>query len=157
MATAQSCYQGFICTATENDIGTGIYPITPQRKRRVSSEGIVKSIMNRFRKTPPLTNNYSVKNWIRNVVKGNKVVVFSKGNCRYCKSVLSLLSTLMPRKQIMVVACDKINRSNELRSELWQLTKSKTVPQVFIRGRYIGGCDDTYRKYEHGELSRLLY
>ena len=33
----------------------------------------------------------------------------------------------------------------------------KTVPQVFIDGRHIGGCDDTYALEEKGELDKLIF
>jgi glutaredoxin 3 len=43
-----------------------------------------------------------------------------------------------------------------IQAELFSKTEQRTVPNIFIKGRHIGGYDNLISKYEKGELNSLL-
>lgn len=56
----------------------------------------------------------------------------------------------------MAVELDEVVEGEEVMDALWSLTNRRTVPQVFIKGDFIGGCDDTVGAYQSGELAEKL-
>ncbi|XP_012080039.1 glutaredoxin [Jatropha curcas] len=82
------------------------------------------------------------------------VVVFSKTYCGYCNRVKQLLTQL--GASYKVIELDEEIDGAEIQAALTQWTGQRTVPNVFINGKRIGGCDDTLEKYQKGELLSLL-
>ncbi|KAJ4840199.1 Glutaredoxin-C1 [Turnera subulata] len=82
------------------------------------------------------------------------VVVFSKTYCGYCKRVKQLLTQL--GAAFKVVELDEESDGSEIQAALAQWTGQRTVPNVFIGGKHIGGCDTVIEKYQKGELLPLL-
>lgn len=80
-----------------------------------------------------------------------KVVMYSTAMCPYCVAARMLLT----KKKI---AFEDISVSNEagLRSKMEQLSGRRTVPQIFIDDRPVGGFDDIYELDQKGELDRML-
>lgn len=69
----------------------------------------------------------------------NAVMVYSKTYCPYCAEVKSLFSRLsVPAK---IVELDELADGAAVQAALKDLTGRGTVPQVFIGGKHIGGCD----------------
>ncbi|XP_050225735.1 glutaredoxin-like [Mercurialis annua] len=90
----------------------------------------------------------------KELVSSNAVVVFSKSYCPYCQSVKQLLNQLGAKYK--AVELDIESDGSELQSALGEWTGQRTVPNVFIGGKHIGGCDDTKSKNNKGELVPLL-
>ncbi|OAY47795.1 glutaredoxin [Manihot esculenta] len=82
------------------------------------------------------------------------VVVFSKTYCGYCERVKQLFTQL--KASFEVIELDKESDGTAIQSALAQWTGQRTVPNVFIGGKHIGGCDSTMEKYQKGELLSLL-
>ena len=81
-------------------------------------------------------------------------MVFSKSYCPYCTEVKEKLQVYGTSK---VVELDLIGaEGSEMQKSLQALTSQSTVPNVFINGIHVGGCDDTTRKIRDGTLQRLL-
>jgi glutaredoxin 3 len=80
-----------------------------------------------------------------------KIEIYCSNFCIYCTMALQLLD----RKG---VAYDKIlvDRDPLLRTEMEARSKRHTVPQIFIDGRHIGGCDDITALDRSGQLDPLL-
>ncbi|BBN10052.1 glutaredoxin 3 [Marchantia polymorpha subsp. ruderalis] len=76
------------------------------------------------------------------LVSENAVVVFSKSYCPYCIKVKQLLSSLGAKMK--VVELDDEKDGDEIQSALAKWTKQRTVPNVFVGGQHIGGCDGQY-------------
>jgi glutaredoxin 3 len=80
------------------------------------------------------------------------IVIYTKGYCPYCHDAKALLAQKgAPFTEI------GIDGQPALRQEM--IAKSggrSTVPQVFIAGRHIGGCDDLYALDARGGLDPLL-
>ncbi|GAQ87081.1 hypothetical protein KFL_003300040 [Klebsormidium nitens] len=84
----------------------------------------------------------------------NPVIVYSKSWCPYCSQVKGLFRQLgVPAK---VIELDEINEEEEVQDALYELTRQATVPNVFIGGKHIGGCDDTMALKRSGKLFELL-
>ncbi|KAJ7551794.1 hypothetical protein O6H91_06G028600 [Diphasiastrum complanatum] len=88
------------------------------------------------------------------IVSQSPVVVFSKSYCRYCKKVKQLLGSLT--QNLKVVELDQEGDGADLQKALAEWTGQRTVPNVFINGKHIGGCDDTIALNSKGQLLSLL-
>lgn len=89
-------------------------------------------------------------------IQSADVVLFMKGTpqfpqCGFSASVAAVLSHLgVPCKGVDVLADD------DLRQAIKAASKWPTVPQLYVKGEFIGGCDIVREMYESGELQQLL-
>ncbi|KAK1326243.1 hypothetical protein QJS10_CPA01g01278 [Acorus calamus] len=90
----------------------------------------------------------------KEIVSSNPVVVFSKSHCPYCTRVKQLLNKL--GAAFKVVELDVESDGSEIQSALAEWTGQRTVPNVFINGNQIGGCDKTMEMHSSGKLVPLL-
>jgi monothiol glutaredoxin len=93
---------------------------------------------------------------IRNIVEKNRIVIFMKGNrhfpqCGFSAATIEVLQSLGAPFETVDVLQDM-----EIREGVKQFTKWPTIPQVFIDGKFIGGCDIVREMYEAGELQPLV-
>jgi glutaredoxin 3 len=73
----------------------------------------------------------------------SEVIIYTKGTCPYCHKAKALLE-----RQGMSYEEIRIDLEPERREEMIQKSGGRTtVPQVFIRGQHIGGCDDLHAYY----------
>ena len=85
-------------------------------------------------------------------INPHKVVIFTKQICPYCvKAKILFESKGVDYEEIDVEGRDELRRALSLKTK-----GSKTVPQIFIKGQYIGGCDDLYALDEKGMLDDKL-
>lgn len=93
---------------------------------------------------------------IDQVVKESDVVIFMKGKpsapqCGYSRVAANLLS----KYPIQVAAVDVLE--NELvRQAIKQYSSWPTIPQVFVKGEFVGGSDILLQMHQNGELTSLL-
>ncbi|MFW1858372.1 glutaredoxin 3 [Acinetobacter defluvii] len=80
------------------------------------------------------------------------VIVYSTVSCPYCVRAKQLLE----RKGIEFKEVNLSNEAPEVRVELMQRTKHRTVPQIFIKDQFIGGFDQLYALEKEGKLDELL-
>jgi glutaredoxin 3 len=80
-----------------------------------------------------------------------KVLMYLTASCPFCQSADRLL-------QQKGVAIEKIRVDLEpaRRAEMVQKSGRRTVPQIWINGLHVGGCDDLYALERAGELDPLL-
>ena len=80
-----------------------------------------------------------------------RVVIYLTTYCPYCTAAKALFRSKS-------VAFEEIDVTNDpaRRAEMEQLSQRRTVPQIFIDGKSIGGFDDARRLDSTGELDRLL-
>jgi glutaredoxin 3 len=79
------------------------------------------------------------------------VVVYLAGWCPYCQRARGLLS----KKGVQVREID-VDDDPRLREEMIARSGRRTVPQIFIGEKHVGGCDDLLALDERGELDRLI-
>ncbi|KAK3032095.1 hypothetical protein RJ639_036309 [Escallonia herrerae] len=90
----------------------------------------------------------------KELVSSNPVVVFSKSYCPFCVSVKKLLAEI--GATFKAIELDRESDGSDLQSALAELTGQRTVPNVFIGGKHVGGCDKTTAMYKAGQLVPLL-
>jgi glutaredoxin 3 len=81
----------------------------------------------------------------------SEVVVYTTRTCPYCDLAKDLLS----RRGVAYREVD-VTDQNDFRDQLQKLTGGRTVPQVVVGGRPVGGYEELRRLEESGDLDRLL-
>ena len=81
-----------------------------------------------------------------------EVTIYSTAVCPYCIRAKQLLE----RKGVTFKEVNLSNEAPEVRVELMQRTKHRTVPQIFIGEQFIGGFDQLYALEREGKLDELL-
>ncbi|KAI6183284.1 Glutaredoxin 1 [Aphelenchoides bicaudatus] len=99
----------------------------------------------------------SVKSFVDSQIKQYKVVGFSKTYCPYCKKAKSALDTFKFKDGAFGwIEIDDRSDCNEIQDYLQQLTGARSVPRVFVDGKFIGGGDDTVAAKNNGTLEKKL-
>jgi glutaredoxin 3 len=80
-----------------------------------------------------------------------RVVIYGSQSCNYCTAARMLL-----KKKGVDYEDVLVNTNAELREEMQRLTGLRSVPQILIGDRAVGGFDDLYALDQAGELDRLL-
>lgn len=81
-----------------------------------------------------------------------KVIMYTTGFCPYCKMAENLLRA----KGVQDIEKIRIDLEPEQRAEMMDKTGRRTVPQIYIGERHVGGYDDLAQLDRKGELSVLL-
>lgn len=79
------------------------------------------------------------------------VIIYTTGYCPYCHDAKALL-----QKKNIAFTEIRVDIQPELRQEMITKSGRRTVPQIFINGQPIGGCDDLYALERQGTLDQLL-
>ncbi|SET70280.1 glutaredoxin 3 [Natronincola peptidivorans] len=79
------------------------------------------------------------------------VIIYTKDYCPYCRRAIALLKQKNASFDEIDVTYDE-----EAFAKIKAQTGSDTVPQIFIRGEFIGGCDDLFALEEKGILEDRL-
>ena len=100
--------------------------------------------------------NIDVSEQIKNAIKENEVVLFMKGTpvfpmCGFSAAVVQIL-TEIGLKFNSVNVLD----SDEMREGIKKFSNWPTIPQLYVKEEFIGGCDIVKEMHETGELLELL-
>ncbi|XP_076956374.1 glutaredoxin-C4-like [Bidens hawaiensis] len=95
----------------------------------------------------------SVK-FVKKTVSSHPIVIFSKSYCPYCKRAKGVFNDLNTKPH--VIELDEREDGSKIQDALSEIVGRRTVPQVFINGKHLGGSDDTVEAYQSGELAKLL-
>jgi len=98
----------------------------------------------------------SLRKRITDLVTENSVMLFMKGTrgapqCGFSAQVVQILDELAPSYQTIDVL-----QSPELRDGIKEFSQWPTIPQLFVNGKLVGGCDIVRDLYASGELAQLL-
>lgn len=93
---------------------------------------------------------------IQSAITGNKIMIFMKGNrnfpqCGFSAATVQIFEQLGAPYQTADVLSDP-----ELREAIKRYSNWPTIPQVYINGKFVGGCDIVRELYETGELQTLV-
>lgn len=80
-----------------------------------------------------------------------QVIVYSKERCPYCMRAKQLLDT----KGVVYTEID-VTKDDAKREEMMAKSRARTLPQIFINDKPIGGFDSLYALNKSGELDKLL-
>ncbi|WP_375652948.1 Grx4 family monothiol glutaredoxin [Bartonella sp. MR110HLJHH] len=98
----------------------------------------------------------TVRDFIDNEIKTNDVILFMKGTpdapqCGFSGQVVQILDYLgLNYKGINILT------SNELRQGIKDYSNWPTIPQLYIKGEFVGGCDIVKEMFQNNELQELL-
>src|SRR4029078_365467 len=105
---------------------------------------------------PTGRNSMGIDQFIDNEVKGNDVVLFMKGTpqfplCGFSGQVVQILDHLgVAYKGINVL------ESDEIRNAIKTYSNWPTIPQLYVKGEFLGGCDIVREMFQAGELQQAL-
>ena len=105
---------------------------------------------------PQKEANMSIEQFIDNEVKANDVVLFMKGTkempqCGFSMQVAQILNHLgVDFKDINVL------ENMSVREGIKAYSNWPTIPQLYVKGEFIGGCDIVREMFQAGELQELL-
>jgi glutaredoxin len=88
------------------------------------------------------------------LVASHPVMVFSKTTCPFCDKVKAMFAGL--NVTVEYLELDKIANGAEVQAALADKSGQRTVPNVFIQGKHIGGCDDTLKLAAEEKILPLL-
>jgi monothiol glutaredoxin len=93
---------------------------------------------------------------IRDDIEKNDVVLFMKGTpvypmCGFSAAVVQILGRMGVTYKSVDVLMD-----NEVRDGIKRFSNWPTIPQLYIKGEFIGGCDIVRDMHESGELGEVL-
>ncbi|XP_057766159.1 glutaredoxin-C3-like isoform X2 [Salvia miltiorrhiza] len=92
--------------------------------------------------------------FVESVIYSNKIAIFSKSYCPYSLRAKRVFTEL--EEQPYVVELDLRDDGYKIQDVLLELVGRRTVPQVFVNGKHIGGSDDLQASVESGQLQNLL-
>src|ERR1700739_2226573 len=98
----------------------------------------------------------SIEQFIGNEVTSNDVVLFMKGTpqfpmCGFSGQVVQILDHLgVSFKGLNVL------ESDELRNAIKSYSNWPTIPQLYVKGEFVGGCDIVREMFQDGELKALF-
>lgn len=72
---------------------------------------------------------------ITTIASQNDIVVFQSSGCPYCSEAIDKLNSAGYKPNL-------VEADHEQRNELRSLTSSGSVPSIWIKGKYVGGCND---------------
>lgn len=97
-----------------------------------------------------------VQELVDSIVAVNEVVIFSKTCCPHSSKTKALFNQEFPKVKPMVVELNLRKDGPEIQSYLLEKTGQRTVPNVFVAHKHIGGNDDTQALFRAGKLAQLL-
>ena len=100
-----------------------------------------------------------VQQRIDQLVKGNDIVLFMKGNaafpmCGFSGRAIQILKAcgVDPRQ----LATVNVLEDDEIRQGIKEYSNWPTIPQLYVKGEFIGGCDIVREMFQANELQQLL-
>ena len=98
----------------------------------------------------------NIKLEIKNIIDKNDVCLFMKGvpdapQCGFSMTVSKILKHLNIKYEAVNVL-----ENEEIRNGIKAYSDWPTIPQLYIKGEFIGGCDIVKEMFEKGELKELL-
>lgn len=100
------------------------------------------------------SNSTMAQEFVRDNIKENRVVVFSKTYCSFCKMAKDSLDKI--GAEYKVIELDRRNDGNAIQDHLYQITGARSVPRVFIDGKCIGGGTETKTMMQNGKLQKMI-
>ena len=94
---------------------------------------------------------------IRNQVKGSKVVLYMKGTPQFPQCGFSATAIeILRRCGVNDYATYNVLQDADLRQGVKEFSNWPTIPQLYVNGEFVGGCDIMREMYQTGELQQLL-
>ena len=93
---------------------------------------------------------------IESAIKSNKVMIFMKGTRQFPQCGFSAATVEVFEELGVPFGTADVLADPELRDEIKRYSNWPTIPQVYIDGKFVGGCDIIRELYETGELQTMV-
>ena len=100
--------------------------------------------------------NDEIRTFLQNAIDENEVMLFMKGTPEQPACGFSMRSSAALNALGVKYAALDILPDPRIREELSAISSWPTIPQLFVNGKLVGGCDIVTEMYETGELAELL-
>jgi monothiol glutaredoxin len=98
-----------------------------------------------------------VKDWIKETVTGNQVVLFMKGTAQFPQCGFSGRAVqILKASGVDNIVTVNVLEDAEVRQGIKEYSNWPTIPQLYVNGEFVGGSDIMTEMYESGELKSLL-
>jgi len=98
-----------------------------------------------------------VKTWIKETVTQNPVVLFMKGNAQFPQCGFSSRAVqLLQASGVENIVTINVLEDPNIRQGIKEYSNWPTIPQLYVKGEFIGGSDIMNEMYESGELQALV-
>ena len=95
-------------------------------------------------------------NEIKREIDNNDVVLFMKGTPTFPQCGFSShISAILAAEGISFASHDVL-QNDALRNNIKEYSNWPTIPQLYVRGEFIGGADIVHEMYDNGELKKVL-
>ena len=91
---------------------------------------------------------------VQDLINNNKVMIFSKSYCPFAAKAKKIFTDGGVAGHI--IEMDQIDGGDAMQSALKDLSGQRTVPNVYINGKHLGGCDDCVAAKGNGKLKEML-
>ncbi|KAI9482773.1 MAG: putative GRX1-glutaredoxin [Benjaminiella poitrasii] len=100
------------------------------------------------------TSTATAQQIVEEAIQNNKVIIFGKSYCPYCKRAKALLTELSI--EFEDIELDLHAQGEQIQEYLLQKTGQRTVPNIFVNEQHVGGSDDLFKATSSGKLNKLL-
>ena len=103
-----------------------------------------------------MSQSGDTKQHISSLIEANDVVLFMKGNrsmpqCGFSGKIVQILDAIVPEYETVDVLADP-----EIREGIKEYSSWPTIPQLYMKGQFVGGCDIVVDLYASGDLHKKL-
>jgi len=102
-----------------------------------------------------LRDGKPVQQWVDDTINSKAVVVFSKTYCPFCDMAKNALKQA-GITDYLLIELENREDCGEVQDYLQKVTGGRTVPRVFIHGKFIGGGSEVQQLQAEGKLSAML-
>ena len=117
---------------------------------------IIGQSQNKGRPYSEVKSDLNTTERIKEMIQSNDIFLFMKGTpdfpqCGFSANVISILNNFNSEFSTFDVLSDM-----EIRQGIKDFTNWPTIPQLYIKGEFIGGCDIITEMFNNGELEKVL-
>merc|ERR1719186_2532625 len=87
-------------------------------------------------------------------ISTHQVMMFSKTTCPFCTKIKQLFNSLQIKYEVLEL--DEIRDGAAVQAALAEKSGQRTVPNVYINGKHVGGCDDTLKLHTENKLLAMV-
>lgn len=98
----------------------------------------------------------NVSERIRNAIESNKIVIYMKGSASFPMCGFSAATVEVFNELGVPYATVDVLKDPEIRDGIKQFSNWPTIPQVYIDGKFVGGCDIIREMHANGELEPMV-
>merc|ERR1712106_1221281 len=91
---------------------------------------------------------------VEHCISTHQVMMFSKTTCPFCTKIKQLFNSLQIKYEVLEL--DEIRDGAAVQAALAEKSGQRTVPNVYINGKHVGGCDDTLKLHTENKLLAMV-